>query len=137
MRKCMILLILAAAVGAAWAQETDPEGEEARPEVVYRIKVLQNPYDIASFYRSSQGGSYFGYQPLPTGLGMQYPIAGYYRSHQGYYGYAAFWSGGYWGRRPGIATPYRRRIGENGDLFLFMPTFLAPVGPLAGAFFDK
>jgi len=30
--------------------------------------------------------------------------------------------------------PYRRTIGENGDLFLAVP-FLAPVGPISGAFF--
>ena len=29
--------------------------------------------------------------------------------------------------------PYRRTIGENGDLFLAVP-FLAPVGPISGAF---
>ena len=30
--------------------------------------------------------------------------------------------------------PYRGAIGENGDLFLAVP-FLAPVGPISGAFF--
>jgi hypothetical protein len=29
---------------------------------------------------------------------------------------------------------YRRRIGENGDLFFFAPAILAPVGPLSEVF---
>ena len=37
--------------------------------------------------------------------------------------------------QPGIALHYRQRIGQNGELFLFAPTFLAPIGPLTGAFF--
>jgi hypothetical protein len=30
--------------------------------------------------------------------------------------------------------PFRRSIGENGDLFLAVP-FLAGIGPISGAFF--
>ena len=37
-------------------------------------------------------------------------------------------------RGPSPFRPYRRTIGENGDLFLAVP-FLAPVGPISGAFF--
>ena len=38
--------------------------------------------------------------------------------------------------RPTPFRPYRRTIGENGDLFLVVP-FLAPVGPISGAFFGN
>jgi hypothetical protein len=84
-------------VGGTSAQEA--ENEQPRREPATTHKVLQNPYDIASFYRSSQGQSYFGY-------------AG----------------------EDALASRYRRSIGQNGDLFLFAPVFLAPIGPLAGAF---
>lgn len=129
--------------GVARAQEA--EDEEIRREPVRKIKVLENPYDISSFYRSSQGESYFGYE---QGQGDsrypiagfyrgeadgRYPIAGFYRSRQSSYGYAPFWSHGYGYRRGGAVAGYRRRIGENGDLFLLAP-FLAPLGPLNGAF---
>ena len=39
--------------------------------------------------------------------------------------------------RRGIAMGFRRRIGQNGDLFLLVPTVLAPVGPLTGVFLDE
>ena len=117
------VLALSLAGGVARAQEA--EDEEARPQPVRKIKVLENPYDIASFYRSNQGGGdYFG-----LASDSRYPIAGFYRSRQTTpYGYAPFWNHGY---------GYRRRIGENGDLFLLAPTFLAPIGPLNGAFFGN
>ena len=54
--------------------------------------------------------------------------------YPGGYGYSNFWTGGYAAPRPGLTMGYRRSIGQNGDLFLFAPVFLAPVGPLAGAF---
>ena len=68
-----------------------------------------------------------------------YRIADFYRSHQGGYpgtphGWSAFWTSGYRAPRPAPFRPYRRTIGENGDLFLAVP-FLAPVGPISGAFF--
>ncbi|MFI5005908.1 MAG: hypothetical protein ACHQKZ_00655 [Solirubrobacterales bacterium] len=115
--------------GVARAQEA--EDEEIRREPVRKIKVLENPYDIASFYRSSQGETYFGYEQEQGD--SRYPIAGFYRSRQSSYGYAPFWNHGYGYRRGGAVGGYRRRIGENGDLFLFAP-FLAPLGPLNGAF---
>ena len=129
------ILALGLAAGA-WAQEA--EEEQPRAEPTHRIKVLQHPYDIASFYRSSQGQDYFSYtDPLAS----RYPIASYYRSRQGGnfagggYGYSNFWSGGYGAQRPGgLSIGFRRSIGQNGDLFLFAPVFLAPIGPLAGAF---
>jgi hypothetical protein len=139
MRKSLTLLFILAVAGGAQAQEAE-EREESRPEPTHRIKVLQHPYDIASFYRSSEERNYFGYQPLPE-VASRYPIAGYYRSQQQNvpYGYGPFWGGGYgYGSRPsGLSIGYRQRIGERGELFLFFPTFLAPVGPLAGAFFEK
>jgi hypothetical protein len=138
-------LVLFAAAGAV-AQETEPvTAEEARTEEVQparkKIRVLEDPYDIASFYRSRQTrrGMFLGYDDEEQALGRvsedPYAIAGYYRSRQrsGAYGYSRFWSSGYGGghgRRHGFA----RRIGRNGDLFLFAPTFLAPVGPLTGVF---
>ncbi len=135
MLKKPVFAILALSLAAgAWAQEA--EEEQVRREPAQQIRVLQHPYDIASFYRSSQGGDYFGYSDP---LASRYPIASYYRSRQGGsfpggYGYSAFWSGGYAAKHPGLSIGYRRSIGQNGDLFLFAPVFLAPIGPLAGAF---
>jgi len=99
------------------------------------IRVLQNPYDLASFYRSSQdpwGG------PRPTPSDPAYGLASFYRSERGgpiMPPWAAFWGAGYAARQPGTGyVGYRHSIGENGELFLAVP-FLAPVGPLSGAFF--
>ena len=137
----MAALALSVMATAVRAQEPDErEGEEVRREPVRRIRVLENPYDIASFYRSDQGGRGFGdYDPAP-GQTDRYPIAGYYRSRQSRrgFGYSPFWNSGYGGsrRRLPLVVGYRRSIGENGDLFLFAPTFLAPVGPLTGAFLE-
>jgi hypothetical protein len=151
-------LALAFLAGAVAAQEPEPpvydtqedellQWEQAAPgERVYprrSIRVLGNPYELASFYRSSQGG-FYDYRPEGGPSAERYPIAGYYRarssSYRGYpvadaAGYAPFWNHGYSPAQPGIALHYRQRIGQNGELFLFAPTFLAPVGPLTGAFF--
>jgi len=136
MRKAVTLLfVLAVAAGARAQEAEEPEG--IRPQPTRQIKVLQHPYEIASFYRSAER-NYFGYQPLPD-LSARYPIASYYRSpQQGVpYGYGQFWAGGYQRRPSGLSIGYRHRLGERGELFLLFPTFLAPVGPLAGAFFEK
>jgi hypothetical protein len=137
-------LVLFAAAGAL-AQETEPvPADEARTEEVQparkKIRVLEDPYDIASFYRSRQtrGGVVFGYeddQALGRVSDDPYAIAGYYRSRQGSggYGYSRFWTNGYGGTR-GRRFGFGRRIGANGDVFLIAPTFLAPLGPLTGAF---
>jgi hypothetical protein len=70
--------------------------------------VSQNPYAIASYYRSSASND------------------------------VRFWNGGYGrpaaAGRPGGYNRYWNSIGENGDLFLAVP-FLAQVGPISGAFF--
>jgi hypothetical protein len=138
---------LALAAGVARAQEpAQPEpapqdqqdqNEETQTAPRRTIRVLENPYDIASFYRSHQG-DYFGYQG--PGAAERYPIAGFYRQNGGRpYGYSRFWSNGYGysGRgRTGLVIGYRHRIGDNGDLYLFAP-FLAPVGPLSGIFLGE
>jgi hypothetical protein len=137
LKKAAFAVLAVVLAGGALAQEA--EEEQPRPEPTRHIKVLQNPYDIASFYRSSQSQGYFGYAPQDA-LASRYPIASFYRSQQGGgyfpggYGYSAFWTGGYAAKHPGLTIGYRRSIGQNGDLFLFAPVFLAPVGPLAGAF---
>ena len=150
-------LALALVAGAAVAQEpVPPPADEARQDEIYadefaaeepvqpmhNITVLGNPYELASYYRAQSGG-FYGYRP--EGAADRYPIASYYRmqssGYRGEYpvgyapgGYAPFWNHGY-AQQPGIALHYRQRIGQNGELFLFAPTFLAPIGPLTGAFF--
>ena len=139
----MLLSLLAAA--AAVAQEAppqssavDPEEQAAeQPETRRPLRVLENPYDISSFYRSSDG-LVFG---PDGGASERYPIAGFYRQRGGSsrYGYSQFWTSGYSDRGRGrarLGIGYRRAIGENGDLFLFAPAILAPMGPLTGVFFD-
>jgi len=133
--KMMLLAGLVLGLAAVSARAQEPaEDQEARPEPVRKIRVLENPYDIASFYRSHQSeGDYFGLQAV--GTGERYPIAGFYRQNGGRgYGYSQFWTSGYSGRsRRGLTLGYRRRIGDNGDIYLLAP-FLAPVGPLSGIF---
>jgi len=144
----LLSLLGAAASGAdayGGAQEAAPEtpaveAEDpaaAQPETRRPLRVLENPYDISSFYRSSDG-LVFGPE---GGASERYPIAGFYRQRSGSsrYGYSQFWTSGYSGRGRGrarLGIGFRRAIGENGDLFLFAPAILAPVGPLTGVFFD-
>jgi hypothetical protein len=125
-----VLVLGTVAMGQETTEAQEPEA--ARPA----IRVLQNPYDLSSFYRS-------GESPLGPWAGLPndpaYRIADFYRSHQGGYpgtphGWSQFWTSGYQAPRPAPFRPYRRTIGENGDLFLAVP-FLAPVGPISGAFF--
>ncbi len=152
MRKAAVgAVAMALLAGAGWAQDArrDEQGADreaatdgddaAQPRV--HLKVLDNPYDISSFYRSRQDRGYFGDQQQGFYGGDRYEIARYYRSGSsgGRYGYSRFWTNGYGaplrGRR-NVVIGYRRSIGENGELFLFAPTILAPVGPLSGAFYD-
>jgi hypothetical protein len=136
--------LAAVAIGlstVAAAQEAPPSPRERR-----EIQVLRDPYDLASYYRSGER-PYFSYAPLPNytasgndgfyaGLRSRHSIASFYRQGGGGR-YAAFWQSGYQARplvRPGVYGPaYGETIGENGDLYLLAP-FLAPLGPLAGAF---
>lgn len=145
--KTLAAAVLLSLLGAAayGAQEATPEtpavdAEDqaaAQPETRRHIRVLENPYDISSFYRSSDG-LVFGPE---GGASERYPIAGFYRQRSGSsrYGYSQFWTSGYSDRGRGrarLGIGFRRAIGENGDLFLFAPAILAPVGPLTGVFFD-
>ena len=111
-------------------EETVQEEEAARPEPLHRIRVLQHPYDLASFYRSNQGLGF--YEEAPS----RYPIAGFYRNRQ-QSPYGQFWSMGYdYQRDRSGRSTYRRRIGENGDLYLFAPSLLGLVGPISDAFLE-
>jgi hypothetical protein len=110
--------------------DTAAQEEEARPEPLHRIRVLQHPYDIASFYRSGEGSGFY------SGASERYPIASFYRSRQSS-PYGQFWALGYGVRDRRGRTLFRRSIGENGDLYLFAPVVLAPVGPLSGAFLQE
>lgn len=144
MRKSwMVLAALTLMAAPLLAQQpeqpaAEQEQDEARPEPALRIRVLQNPYDIASFYRSGGGNAFDNGAGVPERRGNAYhdpySIASYYRSSQQGpgYGYSQFWSSGYGGHAYG--RHYRRRIGQNGDLFFFAPAILAPVGPLSEVF---
>ena len=141
------LVLMGAAAGALAQEEKDPavrsdDQDEQVQAPRKKIKVLEDPYQISSFYRSRQShATLFGFddavQPLGRVSENPYNIAGYYRSRQGGsgfgYGYSQFWTSGY-GTTRGRRLGYGRRIGANGDLFLIAPTILAPVGPLTGAF---
>jgi hypothetical protein len=142
MRITLMTIALAALAQAALAQEkpANDAASDARPAAAEKttarrsIRVLQHPYDLASFYRSggSAPGGWAGLADDPA-----YAIAGFYRqggSPNNRYGWSAFWTSGYSAPRPAPFLGYRRTIGENGDLFLMVP-FLAPVGPITGAFF--
>jgi len=126
-------------VGPVRAQESTAaaETEEERVRPVRTIRVLQSPYDLASFYSARPGSP--GVTP-PVPQDPAYALASYYRSRHvgppsgpGPWIWAAFWTRGYGAHRPAPLVGYRRSIGEHGDLFLAVP-FLAPVGPLSGAF---
>jgi hypothetical protein len=155
----MVLAGLMVVTAPLAAQERDDEAtieeqeqvqDDERAEPAFRLKVLDDPYDISSFYRSSggygRGGGFLmgdGYERRGGNAYRDpYAIAGYYRGEsrggysygpgRGNYGYSQFWVSGYSGRSRGLR--YRRHIGENGDLFFFAPAILAPVGPLSEVF---
>ena len=154
----MMLSLLATAAAAqvaepepqpepAVAAESDEDVADPATDTRRKIRVLEHPYDISSFYRSG-GSSSDSFLLGPDGS-ERYPIAGFYRQGGGRgYGYSQFWTTGYgdrgFGRGRGrvrardhrLGLGFRRAIGENGDLFLFAPTFLAPIGPLTGVFFE-
>jgi hypothetical protein len=143
-KQALSALLLALAVAAPLtAQDSKPaepqEQEEERREPVRKIKVLEDPYDIAKFYRSSQRRPFeIEAEPLGSPFRNPYAIASYYRSgsaRPSAYGYSQFWSLGY-SRRGRLTPAYSHRMGRHGDLFLFAPTVLAPIGPLNGVFFE-
>ena len=129
------IVVLMVSASLAFAQQDAGRDESETPrEPVRRIKVLQNPYEIASFYRSSQAPSPapgFGAYPLTDRHSMtdRYPIAGYYRQGGGQGRYSRFWSSSV-GSRRGFAPVRSRRVGPS-ELCLFAPTFLAPAAPFA------
>jgi hypothetical protein len=122
-----VVLSLVAATAGAQERDAEPAERDTRPS----IRVLQNPYQISSFYRA-------GESPLGPWAGLasnpEYGIADFYRSPRSPYGWSAFWTNGYGAYRPAPMRPFRRSIGENGDLFLAVP-YLAGIGPISGAFF--
>jgi hypothetical protein len=120
------------------AQVGAPAATEERSTPRPAIRVLQNPYDLGSFYRSG-GSAPEGWAGLTDD--PAYSLAGFYRSQPGRlapsrYGWSRFWTSGYGAERPLPLRPYRRSVGENGDLFLMVP-FLAPVAPISGAFLGQ
>ncbi len=129
------LLVLGVA-GPARPQDPAPgqeDGDTVRPKRM--IRVLQSPYDLASFYASRPGQSSVT-APVPDD--PAYALASFYRSREvgapaTPWLRAAFWARGYGAHRPTPFVGYRRSIGENGDLFLIVP-FLAPLAPLGGGF---
>lgn len=143
-RNKMLLTTLATVLiaGSAWAQEPateedqsqEPTQEDQSAEPTHRIiKWRENPYDIASFYRSHQADGYFGYgRGWYGGVYGRYPR--FYRQRPMY---GRFWNSGYlYGRGRTGLVGFNRSIGENGDLFLLAPTILAPIGPLTGVFYE-
>ena len=148
-----VLVSGAASARAQEAPSSDPapavtaDEQENEPEAPRtHLQVLQHPYDLASFYRSSQS---YAFDPgyAPEASRDKYPIAGFYRSHGSRGPYSTFWTNGYgygygygargMGGRGFMGVPRPRALGLNGDLCLFAPTFLAPVGPLTGVFFER
>lgn len=127
MRKLVAVVVLVLASGVTARAQEPEEREERQP--LREIRVLEDPKDISSFYRSHDTG--YGLLAPEAGPADRYPIASFYRqgrSGRGT-GYSRFWTTGY-GTRRGYAG-YRRTLGQNGDLYLIAPTFLAPVGPLS------
>ncbi|HET7292962.1 MAG TPA: hypothetical protein VFM88_11090 [Vicinamibacteria bacterium] len=136
------LLLASGTARAQEAEEPEAAAEQARDRRP-QIRVLHDPYELASFYRNENQGGFF------ATASERHPIASFYRGGMSRGGYSRFWNsgyaprpypvgmlprgGGYDGQQP---PDYRSRIGENGDLFLLAPTFLAPVGPLADVFFS-
>ncbi len=148
MSRTLLMVAVMAVAQTAVAEETGPADTAKRSPAVAEqsvtpatparpsIRVLRDPYDLASFYRSG-GTAPGGWAGLPDD--PSYRIAGFYRSQSGEtdgsaYGWSRFWVAGYGAERPRPLPSYRRTIGENGDLFLVVP-FLAPLGPISGAFF--
>jgi hypothetical protein len=123
----------------------DGELDEAAPRP--HLQVLGNPYDLASFYRSSPPS--FGYVP-PMVAALRgpesawgatpredpYSIASYYRGDRDPAGYSQYWSHPQAGtRRPWPGRGRGATQSLPGEVSLMFPTFLAAVGPLNDGFF--
>jgi hypothetical protein len=129
-----ILLLASGAAAQEAARADGSAGETARSDR-YHIRVLADPYDLAGFYRSSDGAGYgygfFGYdndgQLRAT---ERYPIASYYRgAGRETYGY---WRAQTWRTPPSTMRVRRTKApARRSELYLFVPAFLAPVLPLA------
>src|SRR5437762_6030582 len=82
---------LLSGAAAARAQEAPPpapadDQEKEQAEAPRQIQVLQSPYEISSFYRSSPGQDGFGYElgaRAAASASGPYAIAGFYRSGRG------------------------------------------------------
>jgi hypothetical protein len=130
-------------VSVAGAQEREGTGQGREGQSRRAIRVLENPYDIASFYRSNQGGAwsdgagagvvpYFGLHPA-KGTFDPYAISSFYRTGGGGY-YGQFWSAGV---PTGNRQTLRRVRPIHGELFQFFPTILAPAAPLAEGYLGR
>ena len=96
------------------AEPLDAEDAEGTPPT-HSIRVLENPYDISSFYRSEgSGGGLFMDGPAP--VDERYPIAGFYRQDggQGPYSIAGYYRQGGGGQGPYSIAGYYRQGGGQG-----------------------
>ena len=109
-------LLLLGVAGPARPQDPAPrqeDGDTVRPKRM--IRVLQSPYDLASFYASRPGRSSVT-PPMPDD--PAYALASFYRSREagppaGPWLRAAFWARGYGAHRRTPFVGYRRSIGET------------------------
>src|SRR5574340_967353 len=107
MRRTFLTIALAALARTLAAQQATatsppevPAATEDQSTSRPAIRVLQNPYDLGSFYRSG-GSAPEGWAGLTND--PAYRIAGFYRSQQGRregietspYGWSRFWTNGY------------------------------------------
>jgi hypothetical protein len=132
----LVALLLASGLAAQEVSKDESADDSTQPRT-RKIRVLQHPYDLASFYRASDGSGYgygfFGYASdgrlQATG---RYPIASYYRSDSGGES-VGYWRAQTWRRSPSFTTRHRRAraVERHGELYLLVPTFLAPLAPLA------
>jgi hypothetical protein len=128
--RAMGWVVGAVLVAATASAQEASEDAEPRREPTRRIKVLHNPYDLASFYRSSSPSApvYFG-GPIDEPRESRYPIASFYRQGGGQGRYSQFWTSSPSGSRRGAAPRRFRRVGPA-ELCMLAPTFLAPAAPL-------
>jgi len=114
------LALLLAATAAAQETETPADETQSRPH----IQVLSDPYALAGFYSADGGAGLVSPRQNP------YAIAGYYRSRQAppAWAFAPVPRPIYWTQGPGAR---RHAMRPSASLYWLVPTFLAPVVPLA------